>query len=264
MPNKVRKVIINSNGDEIPDAVDDDLVEDEAPTADTTAGDVAAPQAAPEEEERPDETADDDAATAKRLREQMNALTPQIKAALEAQPGRKAELLKMVQDFQDQTSLTNANRSFEEAERTLGAIRTLLAAEPEDEKAAVYAECRDIYAKARAKIQASLGQLEKAVGGVCTLEQGYDPGAAADRAGTIYEILDTLDERLLRTLDKAAATKAPDQRDRLQREAIDLVDEYLAYATGDPFVTAVDDNGFLAVGVRKTAVDALTAIARKL
>jgi hypothetical protein len=130
------------------------------------------------------------------------------------------------------------------------------------DRSALYAECRDLYAAARAQIQRNLDRLEERVLELCTLEDGYDPGEAADRARKVHEVLDVLDERLIQTLDRAVAE--PNKRAQLEAEALDLVDEYLAYVTSDSLVAAVDDNGFVAVGVRRSAVDALTEIARRL
>jgi hypothetical protein len=129
-------------------------------------------------------------------------------------------------------------------------------------KVAHYQECRAIYAKARSQLQSNLQKLEKTVSDMCTIEAGYDPGDAAERAASVHRVLDVLDERLLHTLDRAAAE--PARRDRLEQEALDIIDTYLEYATGDPLVAAIDDNGFVAVGIRRSVVDALSEVARRL
>ncbi|MFY9476970.1 MAG: hypothetical protein WAQ08_04800 [Aquabacterium sp.] len=64
----------------------------------------------------------------------------------------------------------------------------------------------------------------------------------------LYTVLERLDDRLIDVLDDALNAEEGAQRQGHQRDAIGLVDEYLAYVnSGDPFLEAVDDNGLVEV-----------------
>lgn len=214
----------------------------------------------------------------------MTKLTPAIQQAVTTYPARKEEILSPVATFRSSVkdgdisgakaallqigqllkslSENSAAKAAATAPTSPPASEAAPTAPDGDPQAAIFLQCREIYSKARAKVAANLKRLETVILESCKLEDGYDPGEAEERATAIYQVLDVLDERLLKVLDKAAA--APDQREQLTQEALDLVDEYLSYATSDPFVTALESNGFMVVGVRRSMVDALGDLARRL
>lgn len=107
---------------------DDDEQEEAAPPAAggiTPVSSDAAPDAtADAAREATADAAPDTASEASRLTGEMKGLAQAVKAAVESQPARKGELLKLVQGFQSQIK----SRALDEAQGSLDGLRALLAA----------------------------------------------------------------------------------------------------------------------------------------
>jgi hypothetical protein len=76
--------------------------------------------------------------------------------------------------------------------------------------------------------------------------------------------MDRLDTRLIAKLDEALNAQEPALRAQLNQQAKAIVGEYMAFVNEDPLMADVDDSGFVAVAVRKTALASLTLLSSKL
>ena len=110
----------------------------------------------------------------------------------------------------------------------------------------LYTQTRLAWDGMRKHVQAELRKVEAAVLSESANEPDFD--VISGNVKVLYTVLERLDDRLIDVLDEALNAEEGAQRQGHQRDALGLVDEYLAYVnSGDPFLEAVDDNGFVEV-----------------
>lgn len=110
----------------------------------------------------------------------------------------------------------------------------------------LYTQTRLAWDGMRKHVQAELRKVEAAVLSESANEPDFE--VISGNVKMLYTVLERLDDRLIDVLDDALNAQEGAQRQGHQRDAIGLVDEYLAYVnSGDPFLEAVDDNGFVEV-----------------
>jgi hypothetical protein len=108
----------------------------------------------------------------------------------------------------------------------------------------LYTQTRLAWDGVRKHVQAELRKVETAVLAESTGEPDFT--VIQGNVKMLYTVLDRLDDRLIDVLDDALNAETEAQRKVHQKQAIGLVDEYLAYVnSGDPFLEAIDDNGFV-------------------
>jgi hypothetical protein len=123
----------------------------------------------------------------------------------------------------------------------------------------------------RKKVHAELLRLEKAIMDQCVAFNNT-PGAAvtvdlADlkaKSQKLYTILETLDERLIDTLDEALNAPTKEMRQEKNAAAVAILKEYQGFVNSDPFLGVIDDNGFAATSVKQTFVTVLADLSSKL
>jgi hypothetical protein len=116
--------------------------------------------------------------------------------------------------------------------------------------------------KTRNTIQSELKKLEASIVEACQADE--EVGAETIDLTRLNRIMDRLDTRLIAKLDEALNAQEPALRAQLNQQAKAIVGEYMAFVNEDPLMADVDDSGFVAVAVRKTALASLTLLSSKL
>lgn len=93
-----------------------------------------------------------------------------------------------------------------------------------------------------------------------------EPDAEDIRAAApnLYEVLEVADESLIDLLDELLNAEEPARRYELRRQAADKVEAYAAFVASDALVQNVDANPFLPVKVRSTLETTLNQLRAKL
>jgi len=116
--------------------------------------------------------------------------------------------------------------------------------------------------QARKQIQTDLKALEADI--IATCDADEEVGAGAVNVGVLHTVLDGLDNRLIDKLDEALNAADPAQRAKFNQEAKAIAGEYMAFVNGNALMADIDDSGFKAVSIRKSAVGALNMLSSKL
>lgn len=217
----------------------------DAPEGEDASAAPAAP-AAP----RPAATATGEAALVARLK----ALVPRVTALAAASDGKAAKLMASeAAVFLRKGDLSKAEELLSKAEALVSRLDGApgAAGTPASPAAGagvspkvLYTQTRLAWDGTRKHVQAELRKLESAV----LSESANEPDFAEIRGNVkrLYTVLDRLDDRLIDVLDDALNAQEDGERRGHQLTAMGLVDDYLAYVnSGDPFLEAIDDNGFV-------------------
>jgi hypothetical protein len=188
----------------------------------------------------------------------LNGMGAAIKAELGGPNGSRVQAL-----FVGAGGLIK-NGDFDQAVKVLDQLETLLKQATKGPPLVVLQQTRLAWDKTRKTIQAELQKLETAILTACEGDEEVDVAEISGRLKGLYTILDQLDTRLIDKLDEALNAPDAPQRDQLNQQAKSIVNEYLVFVNSDPLVADVDDSGFGAVAVRKTALSALNLLASKL
>lgn len=185
----------------------------------------------------------DDAALVARLK----TLVPRV-TALAASPESKAAKLLASEAgvFLRKGDLAKAGELLSKAEALMARLDGPAAAGAKVAPKVLYTQTRLAWDGVRKHVQAELRKVEAAV----LAESANEPDFSVIQGNVkmLYTVLDRLDDRLIDVLDEALNAEVDAQRKAHQKQALGLVDEYLAYVnSGDPFLEAIDDNGFVDV-----------------
>jgi len=122
----------------------------------------------------------------------------------------------------------------------------------------------------RKSVQAQLRELEKAIrGGVSAhnqdeaAEDEFEEGEVENAIKTLYTLMDKFDERLIDKLDEALNAQNDEQRRGRHQEAAGIIQEYQAFAAGDPILSAIDEHGFTKSTIRSAVTNTLAELAAK-
>lgn len=200
----------------------------------------------------------------------LAALMPRVKAGLaEAGPAAQALKLKVSEagTFARKQDFDAAHGLLDEAEALLGipgAGATSGAAPPELPAATkiAFTQSRLEWERMRKQVQADLRKVEAAVLEACKDESDFS--VIARNIGSLYTVLDRLDERLIDTLDEALNADSADRRRALQLQAREIVDEYRDYVKTEELLRAIDENGFVDVGIVAGLNHCLGGLAQQL
>jgi hypothetical protein len=123
----------------------------------------------------------------------------------------------------------------------------------------------------RKQVRDELVRLEKAIMDQC-LAFNNTAGASfpvdlADlktKSQKLYTVLDTLDERLIDTLDEALNAQTQELRQKKHTAATAILKEYQGFVSSDPFLAVIDDNGFAPTKIKQTFESVLADLSSKL
>ena len=175
----------------------------------------------------------------------LKTLLPRVAAGEATPDGKAAKLLASeAAVFLRKGDLAKAGELLSKAEALLARLDSPAVAGAKVSPKVIYTQTRLAWDGMRKHVQAELRKVEAAV----LAESANEPDFSVIRGNVkmLYTVLDRLDDRLIDALDDALNAEADEQRQAHQKQALGLVDEYLAYVnSGDPFLEAIDDNGFV-------------------
>jgi hypothetical protein len=116
--------------------------------------------------------------------------------------------------------------------------------------------------QARKQMQAEIQKLEASILSACKEDEEVE--SEEIDVSLLQTVLEKLDTRLIDKLDAALNAADPAQRAKLNQEAKGIAAEYSAFVNGNSLMADIDDSGFAAVAVRKSALDALAVLSSKL
>lgn len=193
----------------------------------------------------------------------LDTLEPRYLAALQAAP-ETAGKMRAVRAFADGKAEAGqyaaALKGLDALEALFGTA-TPASAVPSGAQV-IFTRVRLDWQNTRKTVRAELQALEDEI----LLESEEEPDFADISAGTgtLFEMLDTLDERLIDKLDEALNSSDPAQRRVLHAQALGIVGGYRDFVRSDALLADIDDNGFLDLEVRATLDGALAAMAAQL
>ena len=116
--------------------------------------------------------------------------------------------------------------------------------------------------KTRKTIQAEIKKLEDSI--LASAAADEEVGAEGVDLGSLNNILNQLDTRLIDKLDEALNAEDPGQRQQYNLQAKNIIGEYMTFVNSNALMADIDESGFTPVAVRKTAVEALTNLSSQL
>jgi hypothetical protein len=222
-----------------------------APAAPAAGNSSAAPAAAPA-----------GAADAAALRARLAALGPRIKQAAADKAPYADAALRGVASYQDHLK---AGR-LEEARQALDEVQALLGAAGGTRApggAVDYAKARLAWVAARNNAKADLRRLETAI-----LDAYADEPAMLAQitkgVRRLDKVLVRLDTSLADKLDEGLNAAEPQARAQVNREALGIIDKYIAFLDSDPLIENIDDNPFVDMDLASTLGETLAGLAEQL
>jgi hypothetical protein len=193
------------------------------------------------------------------LTKRLNAMAADIKAAL-AGPNKARVQAQFVA-----VSGQIKNNDFAQATKGLDELALLVSQDgsaPKESGAAGLQSAAQSWQAARQAVQGELTKLQIAI------LKAYQPTLPKDKLADLanatkqlHNIMDKLDDRLVKTLDEARNAKTPDA---LKKLATSIVKQYRSFVDSDPLVGMLDDNPFTPVSVRGRLIQALADVDKKL
>lgn len=210
----------------------------------------------------------------------LAALMPRVKDALAA-GGDAATTLKLKVSeagmFARKKEFDSAQSGLDEVERLLGAdagggrgggdsggapVQPPSAPTPSAGGKVAFTQARLQWDSMRKRMQTELKKLEAEVLAKCQDETDFI--TIASNIKDVYSVLEFLDERLIDKLDDILNAADADQRTQLQIEAREIVSEYADYVKTDEMLQAIDDNGFVVMGLVPALNQCLQGIDQQL
>jgi len=127
-------------------------------------------------------------------------------------------------------------------------------------------QSRNLWDMARKKLHARLQGVAAAVQKECQNEEEYDQADVKTKlkVGLIDALMNRLDTRLIDVLDQALNAENPDKRSAFEKQAIQLVAEYLAFVDTNPLVYEIDESGLIDKPIKPTMTNVLTELSNRL
>lgn len=195
--------------------------------------------------------------------QRLDALEPRYLAALQASP-ETAGKMRAVRAFADGKAGAG---QYAAALKGLDALAALFGtgtparAAPSGAQV-IFTRVRLDWQNTRKTVRAELQALEDEI--LAESEEEPDFADISTGTGALFEMLETLDERLIDKLDEALNSSDPAQRRALHAQALEIVGGYRDFVRSDALLADIDDNGFLDLEVRATLDGALAAMAAQL
>ena len=126
--------------------------------------------------------------------------------------------------------------------------------------------CRLLWVQARKELHDRLQGVAAAVQKECQNEEEYDQADVKTKlkVGLIDALMNRLDTRLIDVLDQALNAEKPDKRSAFEKQAIQLVAEYLEFVDTNPLVYEIDESGLIDPTIKPKMTNVLTELSNRL
>jgi hypothetical protein len=212
-----------------------------------------------------------------KVRAALEKARPKINLAIEKTEKDKPEkpiskLLARIEELLDDTTGDQSDLAMSEFRALVALISPLLedrGALPEakqSKRQVQLQQCRYLWETTRKKLHEKLQGLAASVETECQNPDEYDLADVKKKLKVelIDHVMDRLDKRLIDVLDQALNAEKREVRSAFEKQAVQLVAEYLEFVDTNPLVAQIDDNGLIDTKIKPTLTSVLGELSNRL